>query len=381
MPRRLGGRDVLRGSARGHVAVRKPGTFGGWGGRGKAPKARPLHPRVQVVFRNAVIFLFAWYELGVVPAQFWPFLSETGDPGEAVKLFIRAIGCDPERFRDGDRSEREKVAEIIDFLVMSGDVFDRLSPEARDSLGQRLEAGDYAAVRSAARIAAELRAALDVEALWRGANLLPSFDALLAAIRRLAEHPLKASPDDVEQAARLARAYSAAQTEFNQRCQLYKDITAELTHIWSSTGWVANHEEATLRSCCAGFDTTSEGLRDVRDLNIDQVSLALATMRAHVEELERLLSKARSASGMGASGSDWGSRHSEKERLVDEALAYFGYSRDRRPTRQELKLKRRSFQMELHRHKPPNYENEMKHVNVCHDHIKDFLDEIIGGGA
>src|SRR5262249_25684343 len=148
-----------------------------------------------------------------------------------------AIGCDLERIRRGDRTEREKAAEIIDLLVASGDIFSSLSPDARESLGQRLEAGDYATVRSAARIAAELRAALDIEARWRGAIILPSFASLLATIRKLSERPLETSPDDAEHAARLARAYSAAQTDFEQLCQNYDALIAELTNIWPSTGW------------------------------------------------------------------------------------------------------------------------------------------------
>lgn len=187
-----------------------------------------MHPRVQKVFRNAVFFIFDNCELGVVPAQFWPFLSEIGDPGEAVRIFLQAIGCDADRIRRGDRSERAKAAEIIDFLVMSGDIFERLSPEARESLGLHLESGDYVTVRNAARIAAELRSALEVETHWRGATVLPSFDSLLATIRKLSEHPLKASPDDVEHAARLARAYSAAQTDFEGLCRGYDAL------IWES---------------------------------------------------------------------------------------------------------------------------------------------------
>src|SRR5262249_7867729 len=136
-----------------HSRVKSPRGFAPWTGRGRSPRVPPIHPRVQKVFRNAVIFLFDYCDLGVVPAQFWPFLAATGDPGEAVRLFIQAIGCDPERISRGDRTEREKASEIIDFLVMSADILDHLSPKSREALGRRLEAGDYATVRNAARIA------------------------------------------------------------------------------------------------------------------------------------------------------------------------------------------------------------------------------------
>jgi hypothetical protein len=346
-----------------------------------------MHPRVQTVFRNAIFFLFDHCELGVVPAQFWSFLLEIGDPGEAVKIFIQAIGCDPERIRRGDRVEREKAAEIIDLLVMSGDIFDHLSPEARESLGQRLEAGDYVTVRNAARIAAELRAALEVEARWHGATLLlPSFESLLRTIRKLAEHPLETSPDDTEHAARLARAYSAAQTDFDILCNRYDGVIAELTDAWPSTGWSAGAEEATLRRNCTGFDTTRDGLRTTRDLNIDQVHLALDTMRVHVEELEVLLTNSRATSGdraghgrsSGSHGSTW---RSEKERQLDEALAYFGYSRGHPPTNDELKRKYRSLHLDLHQRNPPNKEDLQKRINIYRDFIRDFVGNLTGAAV
>ena len=128
-------------------------------------------------------------------------------------------------------TEQEKAVEIIDFLVMSGDIFDRLTPDAREELGSRLESGDYTKVRDAARIAAELRAALDVEGRWRGVALLASFESLLETVRKLAKHPLGAAPSDVEGAARLARAYSAAQVDFDELCGQYDSLVVDLFAI------------------------------------------------------------------------------------------------------------------------------------------------------
>lgn len=96
LPRALGGADVLRGPRGGHTKVRSPTGFAPWRGATRAPRPPVQHPGVQKVFRNAVMFLFDHCELGVVPAQFWPFLDATGDPGEAVSLFLHAIGCDHE---------------------------------------------------------------------------------------------------------------------------------------------------------------------------------------------------------------------------------------------------------------------------------------------
>jgi len=377
LPRALGGSDVLRGARGGHKKVRMPRGSAPWGGEGYAPRAPLENPRVQKVLRNAVFFLFDHCELGVVPAQFWVFLSATGDPGEAVRLFIQAIGCDPDRVGRGDRGERERAAEIIDFLVMSGDVFDRLSKEARESLGRRLEAGDYTTVRNAARTAAELRSALDVEARWRGSTLLPSFSGLLETIRRLAEDPLKASPDDAEQAARLARAYSAAQVDFNELCKQYETIVAELKHVWARTGWSGGAEELALRSACAGFDTLRDGLRTVRELDIDQVQFALDTMRRHADELDRLLRSAFGASGARDSGSSSGSHRtaggSEKERFLDEALAYYGYSRRDLPTEEDLSLKYRARMAALKGRSQSDIQREQYQMNPYRDAIRDFL--------
>jgi len=323
------------------------------------------------------MFLFDYCDLGVVPAQFWPFLLATGDPAGAVTLFLQAIGCDPERIRAGDRKEREKAAEIIDFLVMSGDIFDRLSPDAREALGRRLEAGDYVIVRNAAHIAAELQAALDVEARWRGTTILPSFDRLLATIRKLAEHPLAATADDAEHAARLARAYSAAQVDYNELCLRYDAIIADLSALWPETGWSGGAEETTLRSACAGFDATSDGLRTVSELNIDQVLFALDTMRLHAQDLERLLTSARIAAGRSAGGRSSGAHssthRSENERLLDEAFAYFGFSRGYRPTYDLLNRKFSDMLKALNRRKPPDMWDEIKRMNIYRDTIRDEL--------
>ena len=87
-----------------------------------------------------------------------------------------------------------------------------------------------------------------------------------------------------------------AQADFDELRQRYDAIIGELTHLWPATGWSGGVQEAALRSACAGFDTTCEGLRTFQDLNIDQVNFALDTMRSHAEELERLLTNARAAS-------------------------------------------------------------------------------------
>lgn len=388
LPRALGGADVLHGPDGAHTKVRSPTGYAPWRGGKGAPRAPVLHPGVQKVFRNAVMFLFDHCDLGVVPAQFWPFLDATGDPGDAVSLFLLAIGCDPERIRRGDSAEREKAAEIIDFLVMSGDIFDRLSPEAREELGSRLEGGDYTQVRDAARIAAELRAALDVEARWRGVALLASFESLLETVRKLAEHPLKAAPDDAEDAARLTRAYSAAQTDFDELCARYDRLVVDLRDIWPSTGWSGGAEEATLRTACGAFDTSRQGLRTVADLDIGQVQFAVDGMRSNLEELERLLDQARSrgadrdgrhdgaragSRGRDGSGARGRAHGSEKDRMLDEALAYFGWSRSQLPTLAKLGKKWRDLHIELHRREPADRLAQEKRLNGYRDEIRDFL--------
>jgi len=333
------------------------------------------------------MFLFDHCELGVVPAQFWPFLDMTGDPGEALSVFLQAIGCDPERIRSGDRAEREKAAEIIDFLVMSGDIFDRLSPEARDEMGVRLEDGDYTKVRDAARIAAELRAALDVDEHWRGVALVASFESLLKSVRRLAEHPLRAAPDDAEEAARLARAYSTAQVDFDELCGRYDHLVADLSDIWPSTGWSGGTEDAVLRTACGAFETARHGLRTVADLNIGQVQHAVEGMRSNIEELQRLLDRARNdgadrdgghgggrdGSGRDGSGEPRRPHGSEEDRRLDVALAYFGWSRSRLPSLDELAKEWRDRHRELHRRDPPDRLTQAQDLNRCRDRIRDFL--------
>src|SRR5262245_52677842 len=66
-------------------------------------------PSVFALARKAALFLFDECGLGVVPAQFWPFLRESGDPGEALSQFLLGLGCDPALVAQGNTAEREKA--------------------------------------------------------------------------------------------------------------------------------------------------------------------------------------------------------------------------------------------------------------------------------
>jgi hypothetical protein len=375
LPRRLRGADALKGDRGGQTRVRRPRGFAPYRAGGKTRTVVPIHPRAEKVFHNAVIFLFDHLGLGVVPGQFWPFLSATGDPGEALTLFLRAIGCDPERIRSGDRAEREKALEIIDFLVLSGDVLDRLSPKARRILGERLEAGDYTTVREAARIMADLAAALEVEARWRGAELLPSFHRLLTSIRNLANRPLDSRPEHAERAARLARSFSAAQSEYDDLCDRYRRVSAEL----DSLAGRLSAEHGTVRQTREAFEAARQHLSRDPLLNIEDVEQGVGVMRAQLDILDRLLAQARSrrartGEGAGRSGGHSGARaRSQSDPTLDDALTLFGFSRQHPPTLQELKRKWRAMHAELHRRSPPDKEVRMKHFNVCHDLVRDHL--------
>lgn len=172
----------------------------------------------------------------------------------------------------------------------------------------------------------------------------------------------------------------------NERCQIKSKLLhliAELTSVWPATGWSGGSEEAALRNACDGFDTTSDGLRTFRDLNIDQVQFALDTLRSHVEELERLLTNAHVASGTRAHGRSSGYRGpvSDEDRLLDEALAYFGYSRTPRPQYEEMHKKWRARHRDLHKQSPPDIGDEQKRLNMYHDCIRDWLNGRLKGAA
>jgi hypothetical protein len=113
--------------------------------------------------RKAALFLFDYCELGFVPSSFWSILEAIGDVGDALRVFLDAIGCDPELVRQGDSAEREKAQEVIDLLVRAGDYFATLSPEVQSELGRRLRSGDYARVHEAAQFAASLKTISEVD--------------------------------------------------------------------------------------------------------------------------------------------------------------------------------------------------------------------------
>ncbi len=131
--------------------------------------------RTQRLARRAAAFLFDHYGFAAVPAQFWPIFERSFDPGKAMNAFLRAVGCDPERVRRKDSGELLKVSEVIELLILSGDILHRLSPEVRRIVGLQLESGDYTKIRNLAEVASNLQAAVDFASPWSGKAVVASF--------------------------------------------------------------------------------------------------------------------------------------------------------------------------------------------------------------
>jgi hypothetical protein len=96
-----------------------------------APNVQFSSARTQRLARRAAAFFFDHYDFAAVQGQFWPFLEKSFDPGEAMEDFLRAIGCSSGLVRQGDRDELRKAAEIIEFLIRSGDILHRFPLEMR----------------------------------------------------------------------------------------------------------------------------------------------------------------------------------------------------------------------------------------------------------
>jgi hypothetical protein len=141
--------DILDVSADGTVHVTKSASAAP-----RRPKVATSanfdNARTQRLARRAAAFLFEYYGFDVVPGQFWPFLEQSFNPGQAMTAFLRAIGCNPDLVRRCDPEELRKASEVVELLVRSGEILHRLPPVARRIVSLQLEFGDYESIRELA---------------------------------------------------------------------------------------------------------------------------------------------------------------------------------------------------------------------------------------
>jgi hypothetical protein len=306
-------------------------------------------PRAQRLARRAAIFLFDHYEFASVPGQFWPFLDMSFDPGQAMEEFLGAIGCKTELVQRHDPLELRRAAEVIEFLLRSGDILHRLPPEMRRALSLELGSGNYDDVRSIAETAAHLQAALNFASAWSGKPIIPSFAGLLRTIEHMLNNAVAVSADEASQASNLVAKFSDLQRQFGSLNAQYASVVAALRDIWPDA-WRGTEREEELRRITTDFEQVAGSMDSSPDLSLDDVTDGIDFLAMRLRELEGLLranpsGKDRKGEGAGAGGTRKPESPDEKE----IALRYFGFSSECPPgSKQALNRAYRAKTKEVH---------------------------------
>ncbi|MGJ4904946.1 hypothetical protein ACQR0V_25490 [Bradyrhizobium sp. HKCCYLS2058] len=302
--------------------------------------------RTQRMARRAAASLFDHYDLGVIPAQFWPIFERTFDPGEAMDAFLLAVGCSSNRFRQRDPDELSKVREITELFLRSGNILHRLSPEVRRIVGLQLETGEHDKIKTLAEVAAHLDAAVDLAAPWNGKVVVASFGDLLRVIERLLSDPLTVAAADAASTVGLVAQFADAQRHFDALIEQFDSLSAALAHAWPEV-WLGASPEEALRTHTGEFERVAETMRNNADLTFENLHEGNTFLYGCIAELETLLGAARrynlgdrgsdpggptgdadhrTGGRRGHSGRD-GARSANPPDEIDVALRFFGFSR------------------------------------------------------
>ena len=279
--------------------------------------------RSQQLARRAAVFLFDHFDFATVPSQYWPLLEKNFDPGRALKAFLQAVGCDSELVRRRDPAELGKARDVIDLLVRSGDILQRLRPEVRRAVAQQLESGDYAKVHELAEVATHLQTALDYATRWTGKVVFATFADLLRTIQQMLDDPLNVSAVDAASAVTLVANYATVQKRFDQLTARYQSLTAALRDSWPS-GWNGGPNEDVLRTGAEAFEHMENTMRFAADLDYEQLGEGNAFLGDHLSGLEALLA---AALGGGAGGPGGPPPPPPPPDDMEDALRYFGFSK------------------------------------------------------
>ena len=309
----------------------------------KAAGPAPLRPRVvahasftnartQRLARRAAVFLFDYYDFAVVPAQFWPVLERSFDPGKAMDAFLLAVGCKPELVRRRDRGELRRASDVIELLVRASDVLGRLNPEIKRVVEVQLESGDYNKVRELAEVAAHLETALDYAAPWAGKTVMATFADLLRTIQRMLDNPMRVAAADSASAVSLVAQFAGVQQRYDGLCHQFAALTDALRDAWPEI-WHGSSQETVLRRHVGDFESVAHSMQDSVDRTFTELNEGNDFLLSCITALENLLEAAR---GGGTSRRRKRSPPPPDEKEV--ALRYFGFSSATPPvSKQELR--------------------------------------------
>jgi hypothetical protein len=269
----------------------------------------PLRPRVvahasftnartQRLARRAAAFLFDYYDFAAVPAQFWPILERSFDPGKAMDAFLLAVGCKPDLVRRRDSGELRRASDVIELLIRSGDVLHRLRPEIRRIVERQLESGDYNKVRELAEVAAHLETALDYAARWVGKTVMATFADLFRTIQRMLENPMSVAAADAAAAVSLVVKFAEAQQRYDGLCEQFNALTDGLKDAWPDS-WRGTPHETMLRRHVGDFESVAHSMRDSVDRTFDELNEGNDFLYACINTLEDLLGAARGGTSRG----------------------------------------------------------------------------------
>ncbi len=170
------------------------------------------HPLLRRLRRRALVELFDWLDLAFVPGQLLERSDHSGDPVAALALFLRSVGCDPDRVRRREPEELARLGEVIDLLMAFDSLTARLAPAQRDELQLLFFAGDFERLRRVSKRLFALCGLLDAHEAQASAKPLAAYDALAGRVKAalgrlpsLSEAEVAAFRAEAERWLRLAR--------------------------------------------------------------------------------------------------------------------------------------------------------------------------------
>jgi hypothetical protein len=270
-----------------------------------------------------------------IPGQFWPVFQKADyDPGVAMTNFLGAIGCNPELVRHGDRREQQKAREVIELLVRSTWVLQRIRSERkRSEIGRFLQSGDYVRVRELAEALTHIAAALGMASNWSKEKVIAACESRARELARYLRNPPMTATEVAGLREEIAQLV-VQQSRFDDLLRHYDGVRKAIEAGWPAD-WMPEsplwREKSRLYrevGAIVGDLSSAEGLRP------KQVAERLDHLAEIVAGLDRL---AAEAAGYGSTGAPKPLQRQVDHQveataaLLEEALGSFGFSRQNPP--------------------------------------------------
>ncbi|MEE9381438.1 MAG: hypothetical protein V3V03_08530 [Hyphomonadaceae bacterium] len=261
-------------------------------GRIKGPGKAALTARAYIVLHNAAIDLFAYYDLLLIPSQYWPILKRTRDPVEAFRSLLKSFGCDPELVRNHDAGEISKTQRMLSALSTLEGYDEFLSPQGRANLRDLFLSEDYDAAVSAAEILKRAKTIWETVDAGRRRRTFAVFKAFLDEVAQAAADPVNTSLAEMDDALALMELYRDIQVRAETLEQAYETAMDRLEVADIPPEWSHNGQAAQLDAANTAYAHVMHEMYDDAGLGVDALEALLADCEVAAKQIEALAAEA-----------------------------------------------------------------------------------------